>query len=130
MFCRYCGTRNADTAAKCVKCGSPMSQMQQQQQFTPGQQQQRPPPHQGQGGQIPNYLVAAILTTACCCVPFGIVAIIYAAQVNTKLAQGDVQGALYASKKAKMWIWIALGAGALLVVASLAVQTLALVPKH
>ena len=35
---------------------------------------------------VPNYLVQAILTTIFCCLPFGIVAIVFAAQVNGKLA--------------------------------------------
>lgn len=43
----------------------------------------------------------------------GIVAIIYAAQVNSKLHTGDIAGAQAASKNAKMWCWIALGAAAL-----------------
>jgi len=37
---------------------------------------------------VPNYLVQAILCTICCCLPFGIVAIVYAAQVNGKVAGG------------------------------------------
>ncbi|HUP47556.1 MAG TPA: CD225/dispanin family protein [Thermoanaerobaculia bacterium] len=60
---------------------------------------------------VPNYLVPAILVTLCCCVPFGIVAIVYAAQVNSKLAAGDLPGAVDASNKAKMWSWIAFGVG-------------------
>jgi hypothetical protein len=40
--------------------------------------------------QIQNYLVTAILVTLCCCVQAGIVAIVYAAQVNSKLAAGDI----------------------------------------
>ena len=56
---------------------------------------------------IPNYLVQAILTTVFCCLPFGIVAIVYAAQVNSKLAGGDLQGALDSSGKAKTWTWVA-----------------------
>jgi hypothetical protein len=58
--------------------------------------------------------VQSILVTLCCCLPFGIVAIVYAAQVNTKLAAGDVAGALQSSKNARMWTWIAFGCGALL----------------
>ena len=34
----------------------------------------------------------------------GIVAIIYASKVNTKLAQGDVEGAIAASNTANNWI--------------------------
>jgi hypothetical protein len=60
---------------------------------------------------VPNYLVQAILTTICCCLPFGIVAIVFAAQVNGKVAAGDMAGAEAASKNAKMWAWIAFGCG-------------------
>jgi hypothetical protein len=52
---------------------------------------------------VPNYLVQAILITVFCCLPFGIVAIVYAAQVNAKLAGGDYQGAVESSQKAKNW---------------------------
>ena len=60
---------------------------------------------------VPNYLVPAILVTLCCCLPFGIPAIVFAAQVNGKLSAGDVAGAQEASSKAKMWCWIAFGLG-------------------
>ena len=53
----------------------------------------------------------AILVTLCCCVPFGIPAIVFAAQVNGKLEAGDLAGALESSRKAKMWSGIAFGAG-------------------
>ena len=49
--------------------------------------------------------------TLCCCLPFGIVSIVYAAQVNSKVQAGDIQGALDASGKAKMWCWIGFGIG-------------------
>ena len=49
---------------------------------------------------IPNYLVQAILATLFCCLPFGIVWIVFAAQVNSRAAAGDVQGAQVASQKA------------------------------
>jgi hypothetical protein len=60
---------------------------------------------------VPNYLWQSIVVTACCCLPFGIVAIVFAAQVNSKLAAGDVQGAMASSRKANMWCWIAFGLG-------------------
>lgn len=41
------------------------------------------------------------------CLPFGIVAIIFAAQVNSRLAAGDRAGALDASNKAKLFTLIA-----------------------
>jgi hypothetical protein len=73
-------------------------QMEQQ----PTQSPQTPPP---------NYLVWAILTTILCCLPFGIVSIVYAAQVNSKWTAGDIEGAQSASKNAKIWAWVAFGVG-------------------
>ena len=66
------------------------------------QQPQTPPP---------NYLVFAILTTIFCCQILGIVSIVFAAQVNSKWAAGDFEGALNASKNAKLWAWVAFGCG-------------------
>jgi hypothetical protein len=60
---------------------------------------------------VPNYLAQAILVTLFCCLPFGIVSIVYAAQVNGKLQAGDVQGAISSSNSAKMWCWISFGIG-------------------
>ena len=60
-------------------------------------------------GSVPNHLVWAILATLFCCLPGGIVAIVYAAQVDGKLAGGDYQGALSSSNNAKMWSWISFG---------------------
>jgi hypothetical protein len=64
---------------------------------------------------IPNYLVPAILATLCCgCgLPFGIISIVYSTQVNSKVAAGDIQGAMNASQKAKMWFIIAIVVGLL-----------------
>jgi hypothetical protein len=67
-----------------------------------------PPPVQA---TIPNYLIPAILVTIGCCLPMGIAAIVYGAQVNTKLAAGDVAGAKNSSDLAKRWCWIAFGSG-------------------
>ena len=59
----------------------------------------------------PNYLVWSILTTILCCLPFGIVSIIYAAQVNSKWQLGDFEGAKLSSKNAKVWAWVAFAVG-------------------
>ena len=61
---------------------------------------------------VPNYLIPAILS-AVCCFPLGIISIIFAAQVNGKVASGDIQGAMDASKKAKLFSYIFLGLGIL-----------------
>jgi hypothetical protein len=67
-------------------------------------------------GEIPNYLVPAILSTVFCCLPLGVVAIIFSTQVNSKIAAGDTAGAMEASRKAKMFMMIAVGLGALSVI--------------
>jgi hypothetical protein len=48
-------------------------------------------------------MVYAILVTLFCCLPFGIVAIVYAAQVEAKWNVGDWRGAERASRSAKNW---------------------------
>lgn len=95
MHCTNCGAQIPPGATMCLTCRTPV----------PGAQMA-----QAQG-PINNYLVPAILVTLCCCLPFGIVAIIYAAQVNTKLGMGDYFGAEQSAKQAKMWTWIAFGCG-------------------
>jgi hypothetical protein len=59
---------------------------------------------------VKSHLVWAILTTVLCFLPFGVVAIVYAAQVDGKLARGDYNGAMHSSKRAKQWSWASLGA--------------------
>jgi hypothetical protein len=64
-----------------------------------------------------NYLVWAILATLLCCLPFGIVGIIFAAQVDSKYSAGDFTGAQISSGRAKLWSWLAFGIGLLGIVA-------------
>lgn len=72
-----------------------------------------PPPPAGAAANIQNYLIPAIVATILCCPPLGIVSIIFAAQVNSKVASGDIAGAMESSKKAKMFMFIAVGLGLL-----------------
>jgi len=108
MFCTKCGNPNDDNAWKCVKCGQPLEHVLQQGQDT--------------ALKVHNYLIPAILTTLCCCVPFGIVAIVYAAQVNTKVAAANIEGAQESSRKAKMWCWVAFGVGLVTTAAWIIIQ--------
>src|SRR5256884_2672180 len=71
-----------------------------------------PPPPAGGTATVPNYLVPAIISIFCCW-PLAIPAIIFATQVNGKVQAGDIAGAQDASKKAKMFSYIALGIGIL-----------------
>ncbi len=94
MYCRQCGVENQETSSTCARCGLVLYKA------IPGNET-----------WIPNYLVQAILVTCFCCMPFGIVSIVFAAQVNGKIGMGDIGGAQLASKTAKMWCWIAFGFG-------------------
>jgi hypothetical protein len=95
MFCSKCGVQNEDNAFHCVSCGAAL--------------------HSAFVGAsartVPNHLVWAILATFLCCVPFGIPAIVFAAQVDGKLASGDYTGAVNASNNARLFSWIAFGLG-------------------
>ncbi|MCD4783807.1 MAG: CD225/dispanin family protein [Candidatus Eremiobacteraeota bacterium] len=77
-----------------------------------------PPP------KINNYLVPSILATIFCCWPMGIAAIVFAAQANSKMGQGDYEGAVQSAEKAKTWTWITVGAGALIGVIYIALMIL------
>jgi hypothetical protein len=48
-------------------------------------------------------LISGILVTLFCCLPFGIVSIVYAAQVDAKWNAGDWHGAERAARSAKNW---------------------------
>src|SRR5215470_7343952 len=71
-----------------------------------------PPPPPSAPATVPNYLVPAIISIFCCW-PLAIPAIIFATQVNTKVAAGDIAGAQESSKKAKTFSFIAIGIGVL-----------------
>ena len=86
--------------------------------------QPMPPPYPyGQAGQpmyrqplppgtVKNYLIESILVLICCGGGvFAIPAIIFAAQVDGFLRQGDYYGAVDASNKARLWTMIAAGVG-------------------
>ena len=77
MYCTNCGNELPPGATACPSCGTRVPHF--------------PPPP-----QVPNYLVHSIIATLCCCMPFGIVALVYSAQVNSKLAAGDVRSKIMA----------------------------------
>ena len=58
-----------------------------------------------------RYLVLAVMSTICCCPPFGIVAIVYAAKINSEVSDGYDEKAADSARKAKIWIIVAVAAG-------------------
>ncbi len=68
------------------------------------------------GQPVPNYLWQSIVVTIFCCMPFGIVAIVFAAKVDGLVAQGNIPAAMEASKSAKTWMTAALLTGLVVVV--------------
>ena len=115
MFCRKCGSQNDDNAIQCSQCGEALQEASQYQQ--PVQDMQNMP-------DVSSHLVLAILTTLFCCLPFGIVSIVYAAQVGSKKSSGDYQGALECSKKAATWGWVAFGIGLVMSIIWMAITML------
>jgi len=108
IYCPQCGTPNADTASACGNCQAALPQAGAAPMApTPGADLRPPAPQP----KIQNYLIPAIIVTLCCCLPGGIVAIVYAGQVNTKLQAGDIAGAQAASNNAKLWCLISAGVG-------------------
>ena len=97
MFCKNCGKQIPDEAVVCPYCG---------QSLAAASTSAAAPVV-----VIKSYLTEAILTTACCCIPFGVVSIVYAAQVSSLLASGNIQAAQAASENARKWATIALIVG-------------------
>jgi len=108
--CDSCGTQNSDEAAFCPTCGRPMEASSARMEsvvFSNG----RASVNEAIPKKIESHLVKAIIATVCCCIPFGIVAIVYAAQVGPKLIVNDTDAALEASKKSDLWSNLAIGMG-------------------
>jgi hypothetical protein len=58
------------------------------------------------GVQPPNYLWQSIVITFFCCLPFGVVAIVYAAKVDGLYFAGNLAAAQEASRSARTWCWV------------------------
>ena len=132
MFCSNCGKELDNNAAACPACGAatmrvpnpapppnpasafnsaPNPQSVSSAPMPGYTAQTHPTPVPAAVQMVPNHLVGAILATCCCCLPFGIVSIVYASSVDSKMAAGDIAGARAASNNAQTWMWLAFGVG-------------------
>ncbi len=115
--CKQCGeyivTRflKVGEAAKCRNCGAETTVPEDAQQTDEAPTPQQPYEAAPTSEIVPTYLTEAILATIFCCLPFGIVAIIYAAQAKSALSTGNMASAMENSKKAKTWCWASFGVG-------------------
>lgn len=62
-----------------------------------------------------TWLAESIIVTFLCCQIFGVIAIIYSSQVESKHRMGDVYGAIDASRKAKNWVIASVIVGVVLI---------------
>lgn len=69
------------------------------------------PPPSSTPATVSNNLVLAIVATVLslvCCLPHGLVSLIFALQVNKKVAAGDIDGATNSARQAKLFAWISI----------------------
>lgn len=104
MYCPHCGRENPNNAMHCAGCAQSLHSDSEPNPFQVSTEVLNTERQQ-------NYLVPAILTTLFCCMPFGIVAIVYAAQVNSHVALRDYAGARAIAAKARTWCWVAFACG-------------------
>jgi hypothetical protein len=55
--------------------------------------------------RVRSHLAVAVVCTLVCFAPLGVAAVVYAGNVRTRLALGDVEGARQASRMAKRLCW-------------------------
>lgn len=108
MRCPYCSGRLAPDEKYCQSCGRKV----QERNIGWSDPNQAQTYRAADTSNHPNYLIWAILATIFCCWPFGIVAIVYAAQVNSLAAAGNYAAAQRSSEAARKWCLAATLSGA------------------
>lgn len=125
IYCSRCGVANPHSARFCASCGAPIAAAQansrpgsvpvsDQQTYRPQvpYQQAYPtgaPASHPVRASVPTYVGWAIACFFLCFWPTAIVALVYAGRVNKRLALGDYDGAVRASRGARTWCWVSFG---------------------
>ena len=117
MYCRRCGAPNPDWAPACASCAAPLVPA-----FMPP-----PAPLAPAGLRGSTHLVYAILATVLFCMPFGVVGIVFASQIDGKVAAGDIVGAESSARQAKGWTIAAFALGGVVGLAYVALLVAGLV---
>ncbi|MFH1074518.1 MAG: CD225/dispanin family protein [Candidatus Firestonebacteria bacterium] len=98
--CKSCGKENDDNLWKCEACNFSL-------QDEPGPQVAKLKPK--------NYTVISILLILFC-VPTAVVSFIYGMKVNSSFLSGKYEEAETYAKKAKLWVWLSVGIGVILMI--------------
>ncbi|MBN1572602.1 MAG: CD225/dispanin family protein [Deltaproteobacteria bacterium] len=111
MKCPYCGRVGKPERTICEYCGAPLDYIEEVEEQVEDIPDNIPEYTQDRLiGKVPCnidvYLVFAIFITVFCCMPFGIVAIIFAARAKMFLNRGDYVKAMEEAKTAKAFCWI------------------------
>ena len=123
MRCSHCGSENEEGLFRCTRCGEVLEYYGGPVQEAPVDEAAPEAPHPRSGppgprpprrrvtANVPTNLALAIVSTVLCCMPAGIVAIVFAAQVQGKLDRGDIRGAQKASNAARTWAIVSIVLG-------------------
>lgn len=137
MYCSKCGTLNDDNSEICTACGNSLNLKKSEPSettITPAAATNYDSSYNAVNEKVPNYLVWSIIVTVISvflcniiALPTGIVAIVFSTQVDSKLKAGDYDGAVRASKNAKIWNWVTTGLEILSVVLGLVLLVLVII---
>ena len=130
MLCRKCGAKNDDKEYFCAQCGAaleddgPADRPPGDEVVPPAQSSNPPQPrgfsdHSSYPEEISTNLFPAILVTIFCCMPFGVVAIAFAAIASNHIASHNREAAIQASESARTWCWRAFWCGLIIIIALL-----------
>lgn len=118
MFCPSCGEKNMDGSPNCAMCGVALPSMQEpafeDDRFDDFEDRDVRP--SASRPRIDNHLVKAILATFFCCLPMGVVALVFASQVDGRVSAGDYSGARKLAGQADTWANFSIGGGLLVMV--------------